>query len=102
MCDLDWLVLTDAENTDTYFVKAMAHYKDKEMLVAPFNMGNHSVTLSISTMYDQVWYCDSSRPSDPRTGDRLTCDWNDVIFVLDKFLLHFGFSLFPHCTIIFH
>jgi hypothetical protein len=23
-----------------YFVKAMKHYKDKEMLVIPFNMGN--------------------------------------------------------------
>jgi hypothetical protein len=23
-----------------YFVKAMSHYKDKEMLVIPFNMGN--------------------------------------------------------------
>jgi hypothetical protein len=24
-----------------YFVKAMSHYKDKEMLVVPFNTGNH-------------------------------------------------------------
>jgi hypothetical protein len=24
-----------------YFVKAIKHYKDKEMLVVPFNMGNH-------------------------------------------------------------
>jgi hypothetical protein len=38
-----------------YFVKAMKHYKDdKEMLVVPFNMGNHWVNLSISTKYDQV------------------------------------------------
>jgi hypothetical protein len=37
-----------------YFVKAMIHYKDKEMLVVPFNMGNHWVTLLISTKYDQV------------------------------------------------
>jgi hypothetical protein len=38
-----------------YFVKAMRCYKDgKEMLVVPFNMGNHWVTLSISTKYDQV------------------------------------------------
>jgi hypothetical protein len=35
-----------------YFVKAMRHYKDKEMLVVPFNTGNHWVTLSISTKYD--------------------------------------------------
>jgi hypothetical protein len=37
-----------------YFVKAMTHYKDKEMLVIPFNMGNHWVTLYISTTYNQV------------------------------------------------
>jgi hypothetical protein len=38
-----------------YFVKAMKHYKDgKEMLVMLFNMGNHWVTLSLSTKYDQV------------------------------------------------
>jgi hypothetical protein len=24
-----------------YFIKAMSYYKDKEMLVIPFNMGNH-------------------------------------------------------------
>jgi hypothetical protein len=63
-----------------YFIKAMRHYKDdKEMLVVPFNTGNHWVTLSISTKYDQVWYCDSSRPIDPRTGDRLT-----VISILNE------------------
>jgi hypothetical protein len=67
-----------------YFVKAMRHYKDKEMLVIPFNTGNHWVTLSISTKYDQVWYCDSSRLTDSRTGDRLTRDWSDIIFVLDE------------------
>jgi hypothetical protein len=38
----------------TYFAKAMRHYRDKEMLVVPFNMGNHWVILSISTKYDQV------------------------------------------------
>jgi hypothetical protein len=52
-----------------YFSKAMRHYRDKEMLVVPFNTGNHWVTLSISTKYDQVWYCDSSRPTDPITSD---------------------------------
>jgi hypothetical protein len=67
-----------------YFVKAMTHYNNKEMLVIPFNKGNHWVTLSISTKYDQVWYCDSSMPTDPITGDRLTCDWNNVIFVLNE------------------
>jgi hypothetical protein len=35
-----------------YFIKAIRHYKDKEMLVIPFNTSNHWVTLSISTKYD--------------------------------------------------
>jgi hypothetical protein len=48
-------------DVDAYFVKAMTHYEDKGMLVILFNMGNHWVTLSISTMYDQVLYCDSLR-----------------------------------------
>jgi hypothetical protein len=51
-----------------YFVKAMIHYKYKEMLVVTFNMGNHWVTLSISTKYDQVWYYDSSMSTNPITG----------------------------------
>jgi hypothetical protein len=35
-----------------YFVKAMTYYGDKELLVVPFNTGNHWVTLAISTKYD--------------------------------------------------
>jgi hypothetical protein len=30
-----------------YFVKIMSHYKDKEMLVTKFSMGNHWVLLSL-------------------------------------------------------
>jgi hypothetical protein len=67
-----------------YFLKAMTHYKDKEMLVVPFNTGNHWVTLSISTKCDQVWYCDYSMPIDAITGDRLTRDWNDAISILNE------------------
>jgi hypothetical protein len=52
-----------------YFVKIMSHYKDKEMLVTKFSMGNHWVLLSLSTMYDQDWYCDSSGPIDSKTSD---------------------------------
>jgi hypothetical protein len=52
-----------------YFSKAMKCYRDKELLVGPFNTGNYWVTLAISTKYDQVWYCDSSRLIDPITGD---------------------------------
>jgi Ulp1 family protease len=62
----------------------MKHDKDKEMLVVPFNTSNHWVTLSISNKYDQVWYYDSSRPTNPITGDRLMCDWTDVITILDE------------------
>jgi hypothetical protein len=62
----------------------MRHYRDKEVLVVPFNMGNHWVTLAISTKYDQVWYCDSARPTDPITGNRLTHDWTDVMTVLNE------------------
>jgi Ulp1 family protease len=53
-----------------YFIKVVRHYKDKEMLVIPINMGNHWVVLSISAKYNQVWYCDSSRLTDLITGDR--------------------------------
>jgi hypothetical protein len=35
-----------------HFVKAMRHYRNKEMLVVPFNTGNHWGNLSISTKYD--------------------------------------------------
>jgi hypothetical protein len=72
------------EDVVAYFVKAMCHYKDKEMFVILFNTGNHCFLLSISTMYDQVWYCDSSRPTDPKTDDQLTGDFIDVISVLDE------------------
>jgi hypothetical protein len=65
---------TSRQEVVAYFVKAMRHYRDKEMLVVPFNTSNHWVTLSISTKYDQVYYCDSSRPTDPITGDRLAHD----------------------------
>jgi hypothetical protein len=50
-----------------YFIKAMRHYSNKEILVVPFNTVNHWVTLAISIKYDQVWYCDSSRLTDSIT-----------------------------------
>jgi hypothetical protein len=67
-----------------YFAKAMRHYRDKVMLVLPFNMGNRWVTLSISTKYDQVLYYDSSRLTDPIIGEQLTHDWTDVIAILHE------------------
>jgi hypothetical protein len=64
-----------------YVVKAMCHYSDMAMLVIPFNMGNHLLLHSISTTYDQVWYCNSYRLTDPNTSDRLTHDYSDVMSV---------------------
>jgi hypothetical protein len=75
---------TNRQEVVAYFAKAMRNYRHKEMLVVPFNMVNHWVTLSIFTKYDHVWYCDSSRPTDPITGERLTHDWTDVIAVLNE------------------
>jgi hypothetical protein len=60
---------TNRPEVVAYFAKAMRHYRDKNMLVILFNMGNHWVTLSIYAMYDQVWYCDSSRPTNPITHE---------------------------------
>jgi hypothetical protein len=67
-----------------YFIKAMRHYRNKEMLIVPFNTGNHWVTLSIFTKYDQVWYCDSLRPTYPITDDRLTHDCTDIMTILNE------------------
>jgi hypothetical protein len=78
------LLLASSQKDVAYFVKAMRHYSDKEILVVPFNMGNHWVTLAISTKYDQVWYCDSARSTDSITRERLTRDWTDIMAVLDE------------------
>jgi hypothetical protein len=75
---------TSRQEVVAYFIKSIRHYRDMKMLVIPFNIDNHWVNLSISTKYNQVWYCDSSRPTDPITGDRLTLDWTNVITILDE------------------
>jgi hypothetical protein len=62
----------------------MRYYSDKKILVVPFNTGNNWITLSISTKYDQVWYCDFVRLTDLITGERLTHNWTDIIAVLDE------------------
>jgi hypothetical protein len=56
-------------------------------------MGDHWITLVISTKYNQVWYCDSSRLTDPITSDRLIRDWTDVMIALNEQV--------PDCTIIY-
>jgi hypothetical protein len=50
------LLAASSRKDVAYFVKSMRHYSDKEILVVPFNTGNHWVILVISTKYDQVWY----------------------------------------------
>jgi Ulp1 family protease len=48
----------------------MRYYKDKkEMLIIPYNTGSHWVLLTILMRHNQVWYCDSNRPTDPATGN---------------------------------
>jgi hypothetical protein len=63
------LAASSQKDVVAYFVKAMRHYSDKEILVIPFNMGNHWVTLAISTKYNRVWYCDSAGPTNSITGE---------------------------------
>jgi hypothetical protein len=62
----------------------MSYYKDKEMLVVPFNSGSQWVTLPVSTKYERVWYYHSSRPIDLKIGDRLARDFSDVMFIFDE------------------
>jgi hypothetical protein len=68
-----------------YLVRAMCYYKDKkEMLIVPYNTGSHWVLLTISMRHNQVWYCDSNRPTDPATGKRGTRDYSKVMAVLNE------------------
>jgi hypothetical protein len=78
------LAASSQKNVAAYFVKAMRHYSDKEILVIAFNTDNHWVTLAISTKYDQVWYCDFTRPTNSITGERLTLDWTNIMAVLNE------------------
>jgi hypothetical protein len=48
------LTASSQKNVVAYFVKAMRHYNDKEILVIPFNTYNHWVILAILTKYDHV------------------------------------------------
>jgi hypothetical protein len=67
-----------------YLVCAMRYYKDKkEMLIVPYNTGSHWLLLRISMRHNQVWYCDSNRPTDPATRKRGTCDYSEVMVVLN-------------------
>jgi hypothetical protein len=61
-------IFADRQVTVKYLVRAMRVYSDTEMLIIPYNTGNHWILLSISTTHDQIWYCDSNRLTDPNTG----------------------------------
>jgi len=79
------VIQTDKAEVVKYLVRAMRYYKDrKEMLIVPYNTGSHWVLLTISMRHDQVWYCDSNRPTDPATGERGTHDYSEVMAVLNE------------------
>jgi hypothetical protein len=78
------LAASSQKDVVAYFVKAMRHYSDKEILVIPFNTGNHWVTVAISTKYDQVWYCNSAWLTDSISSERLTRNWTDIMTILDE------------------
>jgi hypothetical protein len=62
-------LLLDREFVVKYIMRAMHHHNNKEMLVIPYNTGNHWLLVNISTLYDKVCYYDSARPTDPDTGE---------------------------------
>jgi hypothetical protein len=74
------LATSSRKDVVAYFVRAMRHYSDKEILVVPFNTGNHWVTLAISTKYDQS----GTVTLQGRQIQKLP-------FLMSKFHLHFSF-----------
>jgi hypothetical protein len=78
------VIQTEKAEVVKYLVRSMRYYKDKkEMLIALYNTGSHCVLLTISMRYNQVWYCDSNRPTDLATGKRGTRDYSEVMTVLN-------------------
>jgi hypothetical protein len=68
-----------------YLVWVMHYYKDKkEMLIIPYSTGSHWVLLTISMRHNQIWYCDSNRPTDLANGKRGTRDYSEVMAVLNE------------------
>jgi hypothetical protein len=74
-------------------VRAMCHYNDKEMLVVPYNTGNHWLLLSISTMYEEVWYCDSASALQIQilASDLPMITLMSCLSLTSKFVLHVSF-----------
>jgi hypothetical protein len=68
-----------------YLMRAMRYCKDKkEMLIIPYNTCSHWVLLIISMRHNQVWYCDSNRPTNPATSKRGTSDYSEAMAVLNE------------------
>jgi hypothetical protein len=79
------VIQTEKAEVVKYLVRAMRYYKDKkEMLIVPYNMGSQWVLPTISVRHNQVWYCDSNRPTDLATGKRGTRDYSEVMAVLNE------------------
>jgi hypothetical protein len=79
------VIQTEKAKVVKYLVQAMHYYKEKkEMLIILYNTGSHWVLLKISMRHNQVWYCDSNRPTDPATGKRGTRDYSEVMAVLNE------------------
>jgi Ulp1 family protease len=64
-------------------VKCMRVHANKEHIVVPYNPGNHWVTLIINVRSKQVFYLDSSIPSD-ESGVPQIRDYSLVISILDE------------------
>jgi hypothetical protein len=79
------VIQTEKVEVMKYLVRAMHYYKDKkEMLIIPSNTASHWVLLTISMRHNQVWYCDSNRPTDPATGKRGTRNYSEVMAILNE------------------
>jgi Ulp1 family protease len=79
------VIQTEKAEVMKYLVWSMRYYKDKkEMLIVPYNTGSHWVLLTISMRHNQVLYYDSNRLTNPATGKRGTCDYSEVIDVLNE------------------
>jgi hypothetical protein len=61
-----------------YMVKCMRVHADKEHIMVRYNLGNHWVTLIINVKSKQVFYLDSSIPSD-ESGKPQIRDYSLVI-----------------------
>jgi hypothetical protein len=63
------IIQTEKAEVMKYLVRIMCSYKDKnEMLITPYNTCSHWVLLTILMRHNQVWYCDSNRPTDLATS----------------------------------